>query len=128
MKKCSSNHELSATKIDDGTLKTMSETIESIIDSSSIEDLKALIKKAEDAINQKKIGEIEAIREKMFRMADIVDMTPEEVLNFSGRRRRSAGVPKYRNPANPEQTWTGRGKKPGWLKQAADPEALRIPE
>lgn len=23
---------------------------------------------------------------------------------------------KYRNPANPEQTWTGRGMKPVWLR------------
>lgn len=27
-------------------------------------------------------------------------------------------VPKYKNPANPEQTWTGRGRKPGWLLEA----------
>jgi DNA-binding protein H-NS len=25
-------------------------------------------------------------------------------------------VPKYRNPANPKQTWTGRGRQPGWIK------------
>lgn len=24
-------------------------------------------------------------------------------------------APKYRNPANPEQTWTGRGKSPTWV-------------
>lgn len=23
--------------------------------------------------------------------------------------------PKYRNPANPKETWTGRGKQPRWL-------------
>lgn len=23
--------------------------------------------------------------------------------------------PKYRNPANPEETWTGRGRQPRWL-------------
>ncbi len=22
---------------------------------------------------------------------------------------------RYRNPDNPEQTWAGRGRKPGWL-------------
>ena len=27
-------------------------------------------------------------------------------------------APKYRNPANPEQTWTGRGKRPRWLADA----------
>jgi len=24
-------------------------------------------------------------------------------------------APKYRNPANPKETWTGRGKQPCWL-------------
>ena len=24
-------------------------------------------------------------------------------------------VPRYRNPDNPEQTWTGRGRKPKWV-------------
>ena len=24
-------------------------------------------------------------------------------------------APKYRNPANPSETWTGRGKQPRWL-------------
>ena len=25
-------------------------------------------------------------------------------------------APKYRNPANPEQTWTGRGVSPAWIQ------------
>ncbi|WP_298850568.1 H-NS histone family protein [uncultured Ruegeria sp.] len=37
---------------------------------------------------------------------------------------------KYRNPANPEQTWTGRGRKPQWvhdaLKAGADISDLEI--
>ena len=24
-------------------------------------------------------------------------------------------APKYRNPANPKETWAGRGKQPKWL-------------
>jgi len=27
-------------------------------------------------------------------------------------------VPKYRNPANPAETWAGRGLKPRWLAAA----------
>jgi DNA-binding protein H-NS len=37
--------------------------------------------------------------------------------------------PKYRNPANPEQTWTGRGVSPTWvqaLKAAGTLEAALI--
>jgi DNA-binding protein H-NS len=25
---------------------------------------------------------------------------------------------KFRNPSNPDETWTGRGKRPRWLQQA----------
>lgn len=31
------------------------------------------------------------------------------------RRRKPAAPPMYRNPENPEQTWTGRGRKPSWV-------------
>ncbi|MCE0505571.1 MULTISPECIES: H-NS histone family protein [unclassified Roseivivax] len=30
----------------------------------------------------------------------------------------SKGVPKYANPADASQTWTGRGRKPKWLNEA----------
>ncbi|MGJ8670050.1 MAG: H-NS family nucleoid-associated regulatory protein [Oceanococcus sp.] len=29
-------------------------------------------------------------------------------------------LPKYRNPKNPEQTWTGRGRKPLWVVEFLD--------
>ncbi len=28
------------------------------------------------------------------------------------------GRARYRNPANPSETWSGRGEQPGWFKQA----------
>src|SRR6056297_408447 len=28
------------------------------------------------------------------------------------------GAPKYANPENAEQTWTGRGRQPQWIKDA----------
>lgn len=28
-------------------------------------------------------------------------------------------APKYRNPANPDETWSGRGKQPRWLQTYA---------
>jgi DNA-binding protein H-NS len=29
--------------------------------------------------------------------------------------RLGAGIPKYRNPANSQQQWTGHGRKPAWV-------------
>lgn len=38
------------------------------------------------------------------------------------KRKSGAGKlsPTYRNPNNPEETWTGRGRKPKWLVAALD--------
>jgi DNA-binding protein H-NS len=48
------------------------------------------------------------------------------------RRHYSRIPPKYRNPANPYQTWTGRGRTPLWVKrlrmEGKSIEDLRIPE
>ena len=38
-------------------------------------------------------------------------------------------APKYRNPANPEQTWAGRGRAPAWadlLRQAGTLESAAV--
>ena len=32
-----------------------------------------------------------------------------------GKSSRSKSMPKYANPDEPSQTWTGRGRKPNWL-------------
>lgn len=35
---------------------------------------------------------------------------------FGGRKGKGRAVaPKYKNPDNPSETWTGRGRKPNWL-------------
>lgn len=35
-----------------------------------------------------------------------------------GGRGKAKTPPKYRNPENPDQTWSGRGRKPGWIVEA----------
>ncbi len=37
-----------------------------------------------------------------------------------GRKKRGKVAPKYRNPANSRETWTGRGRKPAWVVAALD--------
>ena len=43
---------------------------------------------------------------------------------------KNKGVAKYRNPANPKETWTGKGRQPGWFKAAieagTDPSKLEV--
>lgn len=105
--------------------KLMSETISDILESSSIEQLNGLIKRAQEEIERKKADEIQVTRHRWIEQATTLGMSPAEILQYSGRRK---GKAKYRNPANPEQTWTGRGKKPNWLRDAPNPESCRIIE
>lgn len=42
--------------------------------------------------------------------------TIEELFGGRGKRRKAA--PKYRNPADSSQTWSGRGKRPRWFHAA----------
>ena len=106
-------------------VKNMSDTINDILDSSSLDQLNTLIRRAQEEIERKKVDEIQMTRHRWVEEARSFGMSPEEVLQYSGRRK---GRPKYRNPADPDQTWTGRGKMPSWLKNASDPEVYRIPD
>ncbi|RDW12218.1 H-NS histone family protein [Paracoccus thiocyanatus] len=51
-----------------------------------------------------------AAREFGFNLADLTTAKPA----------RGKVAPKYANPAAPEQTWTGRGRKPRWIQEALD--------
>lgn len=44
--------------------------------------------------------------------------TLEELMGPAPAKSKSA--PKYANPANPSQTWTGRGRKPKWVISALE--------
>ena len=45
-------------------------------------------------------------------------------------RKKAVTAPRYRNPANEAETWSGRGRQPGWFKEAvaagADPSSMEI--
>ena len=54
-------------------------------------------------------------------LAASMGMTVEEILARQKKPRVSVkGVPKYRNPDDPSQTWTGKGQRPGWFVEAQE--------
>ena len=54
-------------------------------------------------------------RKQVAQYAKSLGYTVEEL--FGGGKSTRAGV-KFQNPANPSQTWSGRGKRPNWFKEA----------
>lgn len=97
------------------------------IERLSARELDALIhkaKKRKSALGKRKPAA--AVRRKVMALAKSEGYTIDEL--FGGAKaapkaRKAAAprkaakkvAPKYRNPDNPKDTWTGRGKQPRWL-------------
>jgi len=48
----------------------------------------------------------------------VVQLKSSEIGDGRPRRKYPRVLPKYQNPAVPEETWSGRGKRPRWLVSA----------
>jgi DNA-binding protein H-NS len=65
----------------------------------------------------------EAAREHGFSLNDLMPLMGSTQGRGRGRRTGTASAgpanaPRYRNPENPEQTWSGRGRRPRWVHEA----------
>ncbi len=79
----------------------------------SIEQLEALKGDIDKAVEQKHVSELLAVRRQLDDLIDNSPFTLEEVLAAAAARK--PVLPKYRNPNNADETWTGRGRKPLWV-------------
>ncbi len=67
---------------------------------------------------EKQNAERNALRQKLI---DIARQHGFEIHELFGKGRKSGKgtvAPKYRDPKNPENTWTGRGRMPRWMVAA----------
>ena len=95
----------------------------------SLPELKRLQRDLEKAIasfEQRQLAaaraELEArARELGFSLAELADAA-----NAPAKRSRAEAQPKYRNPANPKETWSGRGRQPRWLTVALTSVGAKI--
>jgi len=91
------------------------------LSSQELDDLIAAAGETKKRLQRERIGEV---RKKLTAIARDEGFTIEELFG-EGRPRVSGSKgrpvpPKYRNPANEEQTWSGRGKRPRWFVEALD--------
>lgn len=87
----------------------------------SVAQLEKLIDDARARIDSLKKQQFVDLRRRLEAEAREAGFSIEEL--FSGRAPRAAVAkrevaPKYRNPHNGSQTWTGRGKQPIWVRDA----------
>jgi DNA-binding protein H-NS len=98
----------------------------------SRDELEALKKDVEAAIEDARKRDYEKAREAAAKAAAQFGYSLDELNPKTGKRKSSAasGQPKYRNPDDASQTWTGKGRQPRWFKAAmekgTDPSKLEI--
>lgn len=65
-----------------------------------------------------------------FSLAEITGGAPAAKTRKTKTGPKTASAPKYKNPADAEQTWTGKGRQPDWFKAALaagiSPDAMEI--
>lgn len=104
----------------------------------TLDELLALKEDVEDAILRLQAEQREMARKEIQAIAAAHGVSLDELLvNTSskpkagnGQKPVKLGIPKYRNPYNHAQTWTGKGKRPGWFMAAqaggTAPESMLI--
>lgn len=93
----------------------------------SLKELRALGERVEAAIAEREKQERADVKAKLAEMAQKAGFSVGELFGSGKGSKRSAAAIRFRNPKDPSQTWTGRGRKPNWLVEAGgDAERFRV--
>lgn len=89
------------------------------ISNLSVAELKTLTDEAGALIELKKEQELDAAYDQVLAIAAEAGLSLEDLLARGGKSAKTSTrkpvAPRYRNPDNQQETWTGRGKQPRWL-------------
>ena len=89
------------------------------LDNMSIQQLKSLQRNVEEAIKSyADRAKKQRAKARLEREAQKLGFTLEELINIDVQKPRSSVRPKYRNPDDETQTWSGRGRSPIWVREA----------
>jgi DNA-binding protein H-NS len=84
----------------------------------SLAQLIELQQRVDVAIGQRKAEEARDVKEKMQVLAEKSGFSLNELFGTKRGGKRGPAPIKCRNPKDPSQTWSGRGRKPNWLVAA----------
>ena len=88
------------------------------LDALSLGELKQLEKSVGKAIASFQDRRKTEARAKVDELARELGYSFEDLADAGTPRKRTPSVAKYRHPENAEITWSGRGRKPGWIRDA----------
>ncbi|WP_176536108.1 H-NS family nucleoid-associated regulatory protein [Thioclava sp. ES.031] len=90
------------------------------LDDMSLDELKALRKQVDKAISGYEDRKKKEAIDQLERAARDMGYSLAELTGSGSAKPRRTVPPKYANPDNASETWTGRGRKPRWVQAALD--------
>jgi len=84
----------------------------------SVTELQSMIENAESALKVKQTSHRKEVYAQIRELAASVGATVE--ISRSDKKQVSKVEPKYCNPDNAAETWTGRGLMPKWMRNMTD--------
>jgi DNA-binding protein H-NS len=75
----------------------------------SLDELWTLHEGVAAELSRKMLAEKAILEERLRKLA------PEALISHTKRRAYPKVLQKYRNPKNPDETWSGRGRQPRWV-------------
>jgi len=94
----------------------------------SVADLRDLSKRVDATISRKQSEERDALKASLDAVGKEHGFSISDLFSKRGRKAapKKRGDVAYRNPANPAETWTGRGRRPKWMAGLTDLDRLRV--
>lgn len=87
----------------------------------SYNDLRALAAAATELAEMKRVEEIKILADAYAKKAAAAGFSPQEAIDalkpYLPKKGKGGSAVKYRDPANPENTFGGKGKRPTWLRE-----------
>ncbi|MDX2202670.1 MAG: H-NS histone family protein [Hyphomicrobiaceae bacterium] len=86
----------------------------------SYSELQDVIRNAQQLLSDKQAAAKNELKESFIAKAREHGISIDELFGKGRRGGKGSVAIKYRDPKNPENTWTGRGRMPRWLQAAVD--------
>jgi DNA-binding protein H-NS len=90
------------------------------LEDMTLDELKQLRKDVVKAIDTFEARQMAEARAKLEEYAKEMGVKLEDVMGAGKGKGKPKGPPKYCHPNDPSLTWTGKGRKPDWLKRELD--------
>jgi DNA-binding protein H-NS len=88
----------------------------------NLSELKGLQQDIEKEIKSRQQQELKKAREQILSIAQSLGVSVEQLISDAGKKPKDNKIgtirAQYRNPADSEQTWAGRGRQPKWVVEA----------